>query len=314
MYKSLRPCKGTILLVLLHGLSFLARSQDKGSNSFLYPDIQENRLYETKWKYINTLDQHSQTIVHHSTEEYKNYLYFKLNKSVEIYLNGIRTQKEWNVKGPKLYMPFRDVDSFMIVKLDGNSLVLEYNNKAGRGTYEYHFNKLEDSATIFKRPDYLLPEVKINSKREHLKEGEHTKGLFARFWDWIFGNPEEKADKPEPIFVNIEVIGGGYYGGIDPAIKNYIQLKTNGLLIREYETAYKGLVKTQKSISREELEQFVEYIDKKGFFELPSNFECIDPRCLTRLNKKPVPIPLRISVTYGIKHKVINVPIYGLDE
>jgi hypothetical protein len=74
------------------------------------------------------------------------------------------------------------------------------------------------------------------------------------------------------------------------------------------------LVKSHKSISRAELEEFAQFIDKKGFFSLPSSIECQDPDCIKRLNKKPSPIPFRISVTYGLKHKVVNVPIFGKDE
>ncbi len=308
------PFKRTILTVLFSGLALIAISQDKATNNFLYPDIVESKLYETKWQYNYTLHQKSQTQVHQSTDGYKNYLYFKLDKSAQIYLNGKIESQNWRIKGPKLILHFHDVDSFLIAKLDGNNLVLEYNRSQGNESYEYHFSKLDDSSSIFKHPDYLLPEVKIKSKRITNASSEHSKSLFTKFWEWIFGTPKDEPYKPEPTFINIEVIGGGYYGGIDPPIKNYIQLKTDGHLIREYETAYNGMVKTQKSISRAELEQFVEYIDKKGFFELPSSFECTDPKCRLRLSKKPTPIPLRISVTYGIKHKVINVPIYGLDE
>ena len=307
--------KRITLTFIFCSIAFLAISQDKSSNSFLYPEVQESRLYETKWEYTYTLHQKSQVQVHHSTEVYKNYIYFKLDKTAQIYLNGIFSQQSWSIKGAKLHMPFKGLDSTLIIKLDGNILVLEYNNLTENGIYEYHFKKLDDNSTVFKKPDYLLPEVKIKSKRPSITSANESKGIFTRFWEWLFGSSkDDEPYKAEPTYINIEIIGGGFYGGIDPPIKNYIQLKTDGRLIREFETAYKGMVKTQKEISREELEQFVEYIDKKGFFELPSNIECQDSKCIHRLSKKPMPIPLRISVTYGIKHKVINVPIFGLDE
>ncbi|HND15901.1 MAG TPA: hypothetical protein PLQ17_03380, partial [Saprospiraceae bacterium] len=105
----------------------------------------------------------------------------------------------------------------------------------------------------------------------------------------------------------------GYFGGIDPAEKNYIQLKNNGRLIREYATQYQGQTKTIKDISRQELESLAEYLDTKGFFALQASYDCTDPECFKRKLKRPLPIPLRISVTYGLRHKVISVAMFGND-
>jgi hypothetical protein len=220
-------------------------------------------------------------------------------------------EEKWSINGPILRLKFRGLDSFIIASLDANNLVLEYHTKSTGDSYEYHFVNSDDKAALFKTSGNVLPQVDINSQK--LKKEKDNSNVFKRLWNWIFGDDNEVEEKPRT-FINIEIIGGGFYGGIDPPVKNYIQLKTDGRLIREFESIYNGMVKTQKSISRAEVEEFAEFIDKKGFFKLPSNIECKDPVCLQRLNKKPTPIPFRISVTYGLKHKVVNVPIFGKDE
>ena len=309
----MRPTTSLIKIILFTCLSAtggILCAQEKGVNSFIYPDIDEGKLFETQWKYVKTLHQRTQQPIHRAVNGYENYLYFKLDKTCSIFQNGQFLEVNWKLQGPKLFFSFRGIDSFLIVKLDENHMVLEYNTSGSGESYEYHF-ETTDKTRIFKRSDNLLPEVPINTN----KPGEVTEknnNLLKKFWYWLFGEPKE--EKPPGIYINIEIIGGGFYGGIDPPVKNYIQLRTDGKLIREYETIYNGMVKSQKSISRAELEEFAHFIDKKGFFSLPGTIECNSPDCFKRLNKKPVPIPYRISVTYGLKHKVISVPIYGKDE
>jgi len=55
----------------------------------------------------------------------------------------------------------------------------------------------------------------------------------------------------KPIYINIELIGGGYYGGVDPVLRDYIQIKSNGRLIQEFKSIHNGLIVKKKNIPRE---------------------------------------------------------------
>jgi hypothetical protein len=112
----------------------------------------------------------------------------------------------------------------------------------------------------------------------------------------------------------VELIGGGFYGGIDPVIKDFIHIKSDGRLIKEFQSVNEGLHVTKKNISREELEQFAEYVVKQKFFNYERVYDCSDQNCFKRKGMKPAPIPLRIAITYGDRKKVVTIAIWGKDD
>lgn len=282
-------------------------------NDFLYPSVPESVLFETQWQYAYTLHVESQTVLHQSGENFKAYYYFRLDHSSESFVNKKYDSNSWQIHGALLRAPILNLDSLLIVKATENQLILETQNKNGKGHLQYYLEKLDPKEQIFNKPGYLLPEVDVTTKTPKSRK-DSTNSWLSNLWDWLWGDSQDVPYKPEPTFINIEMIGGGFFGGIDPAIKNYIRLKTDGRLLREYASEYHGLTKTSKNIGRTELEAFVEYLDTKGFFNLNSNYDCTDPQCLARLASKPRPIPLRISVTYGLKQKVVNIAVFGFDE
>jgi hypothetical protein len=290
---------------------FQVKAQD--ANGFLFRNIDESQFYETQWRYTYTLHLESKTIVHNGNDNFEAYYYFRLDHNFETNVNKVSSSSSWKINGAKLYVPALNQDTLLIVSISNDRLVLEKKNTNGKGTLQYHYDKLDNKVRMFSTPSYLLPEVDIVKKPINTKNKGKSSWL-KNFWNWIWGNDAVAENKPEPIFINIEMVGGGFFGGLDPPIKNYIQIKTNGRLIREFETQYHGLVKTNKNISRVELESFADYILAKGFFNLTPIYDCLDPQCNARLSKKPTPIPLRLSVTYGNRHKVITIPIFGLDE
>ena len=110
------------------------------------------------------------------------------------------------------------------------------------------------------------------------------------------------------------MIGGGFYGGIDPVLRDYIQIKSDGRLIKEHKSLHKGLSVTKKNIPREELEQFAEFVISKGFFEFDRLYDCAASHCQKRKHTKPTPIPLRLAIAYGSRKKVITISIWGRDK
>jgi hypothetical protein len=117
-----------------------------------------------------------------------------------------------------------------------------------------------------------------------------------------------------PMLINIELNGGGYFGGIDPVFRNFTHIKTDGRVIREFKSQHQPLLVVRQNISRDELEAFAEYVAKEGFFEMERLYDCRDPACQARKSESPTPIPLRLSVTYGRRKHVVTISIFGDDD
>lgn len=307
------PAHRVFIFCLLYFSLDLGEIYGQEKNDYLYPDVPESTLYETKWQYQYTLHVESQTMLHKAGDNFKAFYYFRLDKKSESAVNGKYAISNWSIKGPVLQAPVLNTDSLLIVKASETQLILEVENKSGKGHLQYFLTPLSDDGTIFKKPEYLLPELTVESKPKSNENNNFT-SWFQRMWERLWGISDNDEDSDAKPYINIEIIGGGYFGGIDPAVKNYIRLKNNGRLIREYATTYQGQTKTTKNITRQELESLAEYLDVKGFFGLQSSYGCVSPECNKRMLQKPMPVPLRISVTYGLKQKVVSVSIYGLDE
>jgi hypothetical protein len=278
--------------------------------------IDERLLIETRWKYAYTLHVESNTVLHKADEEYRHFLYFRYNYSYQEFLNGDFSKGWWTLNDRTLTYPFRNVEEFEIGNLNKRTLVLDFQQKNSTGNYQYHFIKVAASETPFVKPENELPDVLVE---EIIPKKE--KRIKKNGWLSFFKNRKNKSNKKskydlekEQIYINIELVGGGYYGGIDPVLKDMIHIKSDGRLIKEFHSKYNGHITTKKNIDREELEQFAEYILKQQFFEFERSYECHSHTCQKRKTMQPKPMPLRLSVVYGDKKKHITVSIWAKDN
>lgn len=289
-------------------LFFSLAAQETGT-AWNLPD--ERLFIESKWRYSYTLHAESNTIIHKADGNYDFYLYFRYDYTYQEYLNGKLTRGNWSLSGRTLFYSFQHVNKFEITQLNKSILVLEFNQKNSKGTYQYHFVRVESKDAPFVKPANELPEVIVEVEKD--KKGERS--------NWLaFGRKKfkkKKSKEPEaPVltYINIELIGGGYYGGVDPVLKDFIHIKTDGRLIKEFQSVNHGLMVTKKNIPRTELEMFADYVVKQGFFDFNRTYDCTDPACMKRKNAKPLPVPLRLSITYGQQRKVITLAIWGKDD
>ncbi len=281
----------------------------------------EHLLMETNWKYTYALHLESNTIIHQAENFYDYYLYFRYDFIYEQYLNEVISKGNWSIKDRELFYPFKNIKKFEVAELSKNKLALEFTQPNAKGTYQYHFVRVETAEAPFKKPANQLPEVQVEAN--DLRSAAQKKKWWAfnkkekkRKW-WQFGKrkekqPEESAE--DLTYINIELIGGGYYGGIDPVLRDFIRIKSNGRLIKEFKSVEHGLIVTKKNIPRSELEAFVEWTMNEGYFDFERIYDCTTASCLKRKRKKPTPIPLRLAITYGSKRKVITISIWGKDE
>ena len=303
-----------IVIFIFGWLSLQGQVEADSSILGNYPDVDERKIVETKWRYTYALHLESNTIFHKAEKEYGYFLHFKYDYTYEQFLNGKYDKGVWNINGCDLMYNFKHIKKFQIAQITKNVLVLEFVQPNSKGTYQYHFVRVDSKDAPFVKPANELPVVLV----EELDVKKNKKQ-----W-WNFGKKKRKRrkwrrkkdtpPKEKEVYISIELIGGGYYGGIDPVLRDYIHIKSSGRLIKEFKSAHKGLVVTKKNISREELEAFAEFIIQQKFFELDRMYDCEDALCQKRKGSKPVPVPLRLAVAYGTRKKVVTVSIWGKDK
>lgn len=301
-----------VISLLLLNVHFASAQEDNSSTRQFFVPFNDNYLVETKWMYTYTLHLESNTILHQADDAYQYYMYFKYNYTYQRFLNGELEKNTWQLDGNTLEYEFKNVKNFDVVEINENIMVLEFVQENSTGTYQHHFVKVDDADAPFVKPMNELPLVNVESATGKKKRKKIKKTKRWRFMDWLFGGEDEAEE--ELVHINVEMYGGGYYGGLDPVIKDFIQVKNDGRVIKEFHSLEQGEIVTKTFISREELELFAEYITENKFFDLERIYDCEDSVCQKRKHQKPKPVPLRLAVTYGNRTKVVTVPIWGRDH
>jgi hypothetical protein len=316
---------------LLFSAPLSAQPRDT-ANSRNYAPINENKLADTRWRYAYTTNSGSRTPIHAADENFSHYLWLKFDYTYEQVLNGKRSYGMWavNDKKNKLYYKFKNSKWWDIVEFKDDKLILEFADK--ESSLQFVFQRIPNDVAPFAKDKDQLPEVYVydgapSKKGKRIEKAKST-GFFAWFSN-IFRAPEvgkaakdstiakiayNPNEKAAPVEIDIALVGGGYYGGIDPVLKNYIQIKTTGRVIKEQETEFKGAIKSKKDLSRQELENLARFILDKKFFDFANEYDCDSPECRNRKNQKPKPIPLRLTVQYGDQRKTVSIPIWGPDS
>jgi len=298
------------VVCLIYSLSLMAqnRNYQKGDNFF---QIDERKLIETKWKYTYALHLESNTIIHRAEDAYEYFLFFRYNYTYQEYLNGKFANGSWSLADNELLYSFKHIEKFTVATANKKVLVLEFNQPNSRGTYQYHFVKVASEDSPFIKPPNELPDVNVEAINPNKA---------AKKW-WVFNQPKKKprkikktVPKENTPYISIEVIGGGFYGGINPTYRDYIHIKNDGRLIKEYKNRENGLVVTKRNIPREELEKFAEYVVAQDFFNMKRIYDCETELCQNRKRKKPSPTPLRLAVAYKDQRKVVTISIFGKDN
>ena len=282
-------------------------------NPFL---INENDIIETRWKYVYTYHPSSQTVLHKAGDDYDYYLHFKYNHTFEEYLNGTLRKGPWSMDGRTLLYSHKHIEEYEIAEINNEQMILQFSQPNSTGIYQYHFISQTTKETPFTRPAYELPLVIVETDTAPEKDIQTRKkrGFFGWLFGWLKKDSDDLASEEAKIYLNIELIGGGYYGGIDPVVKDFVHIKNDGRLIHEFKSIKRGEIVTKGNINRRELEELVDYIELIGFFDFERIYDCKSSACQKRKRIKPKPTPLRLAVTKGQKKNVVTLPIYGSDD
>ena len=300
----------------------------------------ERTIVEAKWRYVYTVHVGSNTVIHEAGSDYDFYLYWRYDYTAEEYLNGRYERKAWALAGDQIVYPFRNVNVFRVAQAGREKLALEFKQPNSKGLYQYHFARVSDDDAPFIKPVNQLPTVMVEGvskqkrKRRKLKGSEVAGVKKTRRW-WPFGrNRERRAERKTERLAErrerrerrvsasgavatdmmIELTGGGYFGGIDPVMRDHTVIKPGGRLVKEFKTVQTDLRRTAADIDVDAYNRLAEFIEDKGFFDLERVYDCSSEACTARKRLKPTPVPLRIAVSDGKRKKVVNVAIWGQDE
>ncbi len=300
----------------------------------------ERSIVEAKWRYEYTMHVASNTVIHEAGNDYDFFLYFRYDYTAEEFLNGRYERKAWALAGDQLFYPFRNVNVFRVTEANREDLSLEFTQPNSKGHYQYHFVRVNDDDAPFVKPVNQLPTVLVESvgkqrSRRRRMPGDEVAGVKkSRRW-WPFANRRSKTERvaeraarkakkqeerdirkgnPTAADLTIELNGGGYFGGIDPVMRDYTIIKPGGRLVKEFKSVQTDLQRKAVDLDIEAYNELAEFIDNKGFFDMERTYECNSPMCLERMRQKPTPVPLRMAVRLGKRSKVVNITIWGLDE
>ncbi|MGH1337003.1 MAG: hypothetical protein ACRBFS_12835 [Aureispira sp.] len=314
------------------------QAQVSDSSARTYPAINENLFVNTKWKYTYTTHAESNTVIHKADEQYDHFIFFRYDYGFQNYLNGTLTTGLWrlNKEENEINYPFRKVDWWRIAAFDEQSLILEFTMNR-KSSYRYHFVQVSSQDAPFERSPNDLPDVLVdfddpveqatsesylayleergiryNQKRWERRQAKRVnreERRRARLAKTARGRAKLAEEAPKEL-LQVELVGGGFFGGVDPVYRNIILIKSDGQVIKEYQSALQGLQVSKHTIERQTLEDLVGFIEEKKFFDFDQTYGCEGAACEKRLQGKPRPIALRLAVTKGVRRKIITIPIW----
>jgi len=121
----------------------------------------------------------------------------------------VRAQQSTSTKASR---SFGEVEERRLLESKWKYTYAEFTQPNSKGTYQYHFIKVESKDAPFIKPANELPDV-IVEMDEKKKKG----GLFSfakrKSKKKKRRKKKQKKYKDDRVYINIELIGGGYYGG-----------------------------------------------------------------------------------------------------
>jgi hypothetical protein len=297
---------------LLSALLLLSAGCLHAQEACPYTRVQEEDIIGTYWQYLGTVHTASGKTIHQGGEAFPSYLHFHYDGSMEEISNGVLRTGNWLFQAGALLANYRDGERFCLDRPAKDQLSLHFVRPENRNRYHYLFRQVDAVSTPFRRPWYELPTILVERVPESVTPPAAARTPWWAFWRRWRKEPPPPYQPPLPIVV--EVNGGGYYGGLNPVIRQYVRINSEGRVIREVQTQREGLMVTRTNITRHELEDFAAWIDAQGYFRLEREYPCEDETCRRRLRERPRPVPLQLMVLYGQRRHVITLPIFGPDH
>jgi hypothetical protein len=267
------------------------------------PGFDENSLVGVHWRYYQTVHVPTQTVVHTTAQgDYEMWFRFNSDNILQQYVNKRIRETRWSTQGYLVIFEYRGLERFRVAYVDNENLFLEFEQGPNHVRHQFRFRaEPSEKSPIALRPGEL-PTVVVRGKR-------NFKGRL------LTNNMSKKiGPKIEEVPIQVELLNGGFYGGIDPVLRDQIVIKTDGRVIMEFKTQNQGLIKNKKNVPREELERLVLWAVDHGFFNLKTTYDCENQPCEIRKGNRPKPMPMRLAITYGQRRKVVTVSIWQMTQ
>lgn len=297
-----------LLLLILAGEQMLAQQ---------YPAIDEKQFLNTRWKFAYSAHVQSDEVVFRAEDGYEHFVWFKYDGTCHTFFNGNLTEEKWSLQKDKISLDysFSNIKTWTIALFNKEVLALEF-TMADTAAYRYYFVRVtETESSFFSYNADEISEVEVSRliKGVDPHPYRHVKdepGKRLRPTKTNKNNVKEEAPVAQPEFMQIELVGGGFFGGDDPVYRNHVTIYTDGRVHRQYQTEKTGLTTWKSKISRKHLEELMLYLEKKDFFQMEQVYTCTTNDCMTRMREQPRPVALRLAVTKGAQRKVITVSIW----
>lgn len=262
-----------------------------------------DQLLETHWRYTYTLHVETNSLSQQAGDRLRHYLYFRFDSVCRQEVNGRQSESPWRLDKRQIRLDFRQNGLFSVLRLNDFSLELKFLSKDGKSTFVHHFTRVKADISPLALQSNTLPVVLIQTVPP-------LKADTSRAAQAIALPPAGNDDD-----VCIELVGGGYYGGINPVQHDYITISREGRLIHEFESVQGKRLIHKVNIPKDELEKFIDWAAvEQHFFDSEPAYDCKTPECEKRKTVKPAPVPLRLSITKDGKRRMITVSIWGLDK
>lgn len=260
------------------------------------------RLFETYWQYTYTLQPETNSLVQQAGDRWQHFLYFRFDSVCREYLNGKISESGWWLDSQQLHLDFRHNNQFAVERLNDFSLDLKFFSKDGKRTLIHHFVRLRREESPLSQESNMLPVVMVQTLPPVVYDTE----LVARAIQLPAASDNDAV---------VELVGGGYYGGINPVQHDYITIGRDGRLIHEFESIQGKRLVQKAKIGKEEMEKFISWAtEDQRFADMESSYDCKTPECEKRKTVKPTPVPLRLSINVNGTRKMVSISIWGLDK
>lgn len=276
-----------------------------------YPPINEHLLAHTYWQYSYQSKSSNHFVVHRADSSTALYFHFGYDQRLVIVNEAERLEQPWRYErsSNELVFAFQAAQRWSVVSFQPEHLILECMG-LDSSLYRYHFKAIRPEQgpfdlALWELPTMnlvdTLPQMGLRYPHRFVRDEKGKRGL---------AKPRLDTPKPEPTFIQIEMVGGGFFGGADPIYRNSLVIKTDGTVVRQIQTELQGLREYRYKISRQTLEDLFRFIEGKRFFEFQQGYNCQSAACVKRMRETPRPVAFRLAVTYGERRKMVAVSIW----
>ena len=272
------------------------------------------KLVDEKWNYRYQIHVGENQTIHRATT--MNWaLYFSSTQKLYQQKSDRSSCASYTLSDRKIISPILPFGPLSIVSCSETELVLIFDLNS-IDQYQFYFTK-----ELVSPNDTFIPKHTLTSVVYHYKNPQQQDLVHQEYLSSIGRKNAVKKKKrnrripsnvpiDEPEFLQVELTGGGFRGGLDPVYRNILLIRTDGSLLFEYETKRSGLQSWKKKINRDSLNSLVKYIESKNFFTFEKIYSCRSAGCFKRLASDPPPIAMRLCVSKGSRRKVVSIAIW----